>query len=95
MTIISDKLSVFISQVKKEMAEVLGITLQHTTTKHAQTTGMLERTHASLKSSLKIDTGERRSMWRKYVNNAVLNYNTSYHTSNGCEPSRMIRGRHP
>ena len=50
-TIISDKGSVFITQVIKEVAEVLGITLQHATTKHAQTIGMLERTHASLKKT--------------------------------------------
>ena len=48
-TFISDKGSVFMSQVIKEVAEGLGITLQHAPTKHAQTTGMLERTHASLK----------------------------------------------
>ena len=48
-TIISDRGSVFMSQVIKEVADVLGITLQHATTKHAQTIGMLERTHASLK----------------------------------------------
>ena len=34
-------------------------------------------------------------MWHKYVNIAVLNYNTSYHTSIGCEPSRVIYGRVP
>ena len=72
-TIISDKGSVFMSQVIKELAEVLGITLKHATTKHAQTIGMLERRHASLKKTLKIETGERRSMWHKYVNIAVLN----------------------
>ena len=54
----------FMSQVIKEVAEVLGITLQHATTKHAQTIGMLERTHASLKNTLKIETGGRRPMWR-------------------------------
>ena len=27
-----------------------------------------------------------------YVNIAVLNYNTSYHTSIGCEPSRVFHG---
>ena len=70
-TIISDKGSVFMSQVIKEVAEVLGFTLQHATTKHAQTIEMLERTHASLRKTLKIETGERRSMWHKYVNISV------------------------
>ena len=94
-TIISDKRSVFMSHVIKEVAGFLGNTLQHATTKHAQTIGMLERTHASLKTTLKTRTGERRSMWHKYVKNAVLNYNTSYHTSNGCESSRVFHGRVP
>ena len=34
-------------------------------------------------------------MWQKYVNIAVLNYNTSYHKSIGCEPSRVLHGRVP
>ena len=100
-TIISDNGSVFIFQVIKEVAEVLGITLQHATTKHAQTIGMLERTHASLMTlkietkTLKIETGERRSVWHKYVNIAVLSYITSYHTSIECEPSIVFHGRVP
>ena len=60
MTINSDKGSVFMSQVIKEVAELA-------TTKHAQTIGMPEGTHVSLKNTLKIETGERRSMWHKYV----------------------------
>ena len=83
------------SQVIKEVAEVPRNTLPHATTKHAQTIGMLERTHASLKKTLKIETGERRSMWYKYVNIAVLNYNISYHTAFGCESSRVLHGRVP
>ena len=86
-TLISDKGTAFMSQVIKEVTGVLGITLKHATTKHAQTNGVLERSHASIKQALKIETGERRSLWHKYVNIAVLNYNTSYHTSIGCEPS--------
>ena len=31
-------------------------------------------------------------MWHKYVNIAVLNYKTSYHTSIGSEPSRAYHG---
>ena len=66
-TIIWDKGSAFTSQVIKEVTNILGITLKHATTKHAQTIGMLERTHDALKRTLKIETGERRSMWHKYV----------------------------
>ena len=53
-TVISDKGSVFMSQVIKEMAEVVRVTPQHATTKRAQTIGMLEQTHASLKKTSKI-----------------------------------------
>ena len=67
------------------MAGVLGITLKHAITKHAQTIGLLERSHASIKQALMIETGERRSLWHKYVKIAVLNYNTSYHKSVGCD----------
>ena len=81
------------SHVIKEVAGVLSITLKHATTKHAQTIGLLERSHASIKQTLKIGTGERRSLWHKYVSIAVLSYNTSYHTSVGCEPNRVFNGR--
>ena len=32
-------------------------------------------------------------MWHKYINIAVLIYNTFYHTSIGCETSRVFHGR--
>ena len=92
-TLISDKCTAFMSLVSKEVAGVPGITLKHATTKHAQTIGLLERSHASIKQALKIETGERRSFWHKYVSIAVLNYNTSYHTNTGREPSRVFHGR--
>ena len=94
-TLISDEGSTFVSHVIKEVAGVLGNTMKHATTKHLQTIGLLERTHASLKKVLKIETGERRIMWHKYVNIAVLIYNSSYHTSIACEPSEVIHGRVP
>ena len=94
-TLISDKRTAFLSHVIKEVAGVLGITLKHSTTEHAQTIGLLEKPHASIKQALQIETGERRSLWHKYINIAVLNYNNSYHTSIGCEPSRVFHGRAP
>ena len=89
-TIISDSGYVFVSQVKKEVADILGITPEHATTKHSRTIATLERNHASLQKALIITTGEQRSMWQKYVNIAVPNYNTSCHTSIRFEPSRMF-----
>ena len=94
-TLISDKGTAFVSHVIKDLAGVLGITLKHETTKHAQTIGLLEQSHALAKQALKIKTGEWKSLWHKHVNIAVLNYNTSYHTSIGCEPSRVFHGRFP
>ena len=77
----------------KELAVVLDFTLKDVTTKYVQTIGLLERSQASIKQALKIGTGERRSLWLVYVSIAVPNYNTSYHTSIGCEPSRIFHGR--
>ena len=94
-TLISDKGTAFTSHVIKEVAGVFGITLKHATTKHAQTIGLLERPRASIKQSLKVETGERRSLRHKYISIAVLIYNTSYHASIGCEPSRVFHGRIP
>ena len=95
MTLISDKGTAFMSHVIKEVTSVLGITLKHATTKHARTIGLLERSHMSTKQSLKIETGERRSLWHKYISIAVLNYNTSYHSSIGCEPIGDFHGHIP
>ena len=57
---ITDKESVFVSQVTQKVAEILGINLKHATTKHAQTIGVLEQAHARNKTSLKMGSGEYR-----------------------------------
>ena len=94
-TIITDLGTQFNAQVTHEIAAVLGIELKHVTMKHAQTIGLLERTHASVKTHLKAATGEFRTNWHKYLPLAVLNHNTTYHASLGCEPSRVFHGRIP
>ena len=58
----SDKGSAFVSHVIKEVAGVLGTTLKRATTKHAQTIGLPEQSHALNKQALKNETGERRSL---------------------------------
>ena len=94
-TLISDKGTALMYQIIKEVAGVLGINLKNVTTKHAQTIVLLERSHASIKQTFRIDSGQWRSLSHKYVSIAVLNYNPSYHASIGCEPSRLFHGRIP
>ena len=78
-----------------ENAQILGIQVKSATTKHPQTIGKLERTHASLKTNLKMTSGDYRRQWHKYLPLAVLNCNTTYHATLGCEPSRIFHGRIP
>ena len=94
-TIITDKGTAFTSTIIAEVTQILGITLKYATTKPPQTIGKLERTHASLKTNLKMACGEYRRQRHKYLPLAVLNHNTSYHASIGCEPTRVFHGRIP
>ena len=94
-TLITDKETAFTSKLIAEIAQNLGIQLKCATTKHPQTIGKLERTHASLKTNLKMASGDYWRQWHKYLPLAVLNYYTTYHASLGCGPSRIFHGRIP
>ena len=91
----TDKGTAFASCLVDEIAQILGIQMTCATTKHPQTIGKQERTHASPKGNLKMASGEYRRQWHKYLPLAVLNYNTTYHSSLGCTPSRIFYGRVP
>ena len=94
-TIIPDMGTQFNSQITREVAAVLGVELKHASTKHAQTIGMLERTHATVKIHLKAATVEFCKNRHKFLPLAVLNHNTTYHASLGCEPTRVVHGMIP
>ena len=40
-------------------------------------------------------SGDHRRQWQKYLPLAVLSYNTSYHSTLGCEPSKVFHGSIP
>ena len=93
--LLSDQGSKFRSEVVAEKTQILEIQISHGSTKHPQTIVIAERTHASIKTAFNISTGERRSLWHKHVQIAVINYNTTYHETLGCEPSTVFHGRIP
>ena len=78
--IITDKGSVFTSQVIEELMKTMGIKVSHATVKHGQTIGMIERSHQKLKQILKIN---------------VLAHNTTYHQTLKCTPTELFHGRVP
>ena len=55
-TIICNEGSAFVSQVIKEVADVLGTTREHAKSKHVQTIELFEQSHASRNKSLTIET---------------------------------------
>ena len=59
-TLITDKSTAFTSKSVAENAQILGIHIKCGTTNHPQTTGKLERTHASLETNLKMASGDYR-----------------------------------
>ena len=93
--IITDRGSIFVSQVTHEVAEVLSINLKNATSKLAQIVGVFDRAHATIKTSLKMASDEHRKQWHKYLTIAILNYNTTYLSSIDCEPSQVFHGRVP
>ena len=62
-TITFDKGSTSVFQLIKEVANVLGINVEHATTKHNQAIGMFERLRVSIKGTPKIEKGKRRPIW--------------------------------
>ena len=94
-TLIANKGSAFTSTNVAKVIQSLGIPLKCAAKEHLQTIGKLERTFASLKTNLKMASREHRRQWHKYLPLAVLNYNTTYHFSIGCELSKVFYGRIP
>ena len=94
-TLITDVGTQFNAQETHEVIAVLGIELKHATMKHAQTIGLLERTHASVETQLNAATGEICHNWHKFLPLAVLNHYTTYHALLGCKPSRVFHVRIP
>ena len=76
-TLITDKGSAFTSTIRAEDTQSLAITLKCATTKHPQNIAKLEGTRASLKTNLKMASGEERRRWHQILPLAVLNYNTT------------------
>ena len=93
--ILTDKGTAFTAELLSEIAKAADIHISHATIKHAQTIGMVERTHAKLKKILKISVNADRPQWDRYVDIGIMAHNTTYHDSLKCSPTEIFHGRTP
>ena len=93
--ITTDKGSAFTAQVIEELMKTIGIKVFHARVKHAQTIGMIERSHQKLKQILQINVSADSPQWDRYVNIAVMAHNTTYHQTLKCTPTEIFYGRVP
>ena len=93
--ILTDKGTAFTAELLSEIAKAADIHISHATIKHAQTIGMVERTHAKLKKILKISVNADRPQWDRFVDIAIMAHNTTYHDSLKCSPTEIFHGRTP
>ena len=94
--IITDKGTAFTSNQMTDLMQSLNITVKHATIKHAQSIGMVERSHSNIKRILKCNSNETSTDWHRYINMAVLtNNNTTYNDTTGYTPCQLFTGRIP
>ena len=94
----SDQGSNFVSKLFTEMQRHLGIDIKHTPIYWPQGNGLIERSHQSLKNSIKaqlVEMGEMHQQnWMKYLPWALLGRRTAFNKDLGTSSSELTLGTH-
>jgi hypothetical protein len=94
-TIVSDRDRVFTSQFWQQLFKISGTTLAMSTAYHPQTDGQSEAVNKCLELYLRCFTSHTPRAWSKLLPWAEFWYNTSFHTSIGMTPFKVVYGRDP
>lgn len=93
--IISDRDKVFTSLVWKELFKLLKVTLLMSSAYHLQTDGQTERVNQCLKTYLRCFVHSCPQKWSSWLPLAEFWYNTSFHSSLGQTPFKVLYGHDP
>nr|GFA53102.1 reverse transcriptase domain-containing protein [Tanacetum cinerariifolium] len=91
--IISDRGTHFCNDQFLRVMAKYEVTHRLSTAYHPQTSGQVEVTNRGLKRILKRTVGENRSSWSDKLEDALLAFRTTFKTSIGCTPYRLVYGK--
>ncbi|PKI64041.1 hypothetical protein CRG98_015573 [Punica granatum] len=94
-TIVSDQDPVFLSKFWQDLFRLQGVELLASIAYHPQTDGQSEAVNKCLETYLRCMTGDKPTMWAKWVSLAEWWYNTTYHSSTGRTPFEALYGFQP
>ena len=92
---LSDSGTQFVSELFRELNQLLEIKKSHASLNHAQTISVVEKAHAALTWILKLNSNQNFTNWHKYINLTTFIHNTPYHTSIGCASAVIFLRRYP
>ena len=91
--ILSDNGSQFTSQMMNEFLRLLSIKGVHSSVYHAQSNGLIERFHSTLKSMLKKVIEKHPTEWHRYLPALLFAVREMPNSSTGFSPFEMLFGR--
>ena len=94
-TIVSDRGSIFISQITQQLSKRLGIRLQPSTAYHPRTDGQSEIANKAVEQFLRHFVTYHQDDWEALIPMAEFSYNNNNHTSIGMSPFRANYGFNP
>ena len=89
----SDKGSIFMSNLFKNMCKELGVNRISATAYRPQGNAMIEHTNRTIEESLAKYVGEHHSTWSNYLSLVMMAYRSSIHSVTNYSPFYLLFGR--
>lgn len=93
--LITDQGTNFLSELFKEICQLLNIKKIQTTAYHPQSNGIVERSHRTLMNYLSHYVNKEQTDWDTWVPFALFAYRSTPHSTTGFSPFLMVHGREP
>lgn len=94
-SIVSDHDRIFVSSFWRELFRITDTKLVHSSAYHPQTDGQSERVNQCLEMYLRCSVNRFPKKWRSWLPLAEFWYNSSFHSSLGCSPFKVLYGYDP